>query len=146
MAIERRPSTGEHQRGCLATSNTVTKTRGAVKCNMNISAQRPPTDNAQPSHHRPESHLPMTPTLPMSPTLLALNVDHEDTLTGPVTVIVRTFDRPDLCHNCPGRKCVHDPTFCVVRATENVPEELCGTYVLPQPPVGALEGPSRLRV
>jgi hypothetical protein len=69
--------------------------------------------------------------LSMAPKILGLVVIHEDTLTGPVTDIVRRFDNPDLCHLCPRALCRHRMAgFCVVHVPDYVPDELCPTYSL----------------
>lgn len=50
-------------------------------------------------------------------------------------VIGRQFADPDSCRKCPGRPCHHGGVggFCMVEAPGDIPDELCGAYVLPAP-------------
>ncbi len=65
----------------------------------------------------------------MTPKLVGLVVAHEETCDGPVTIIARQFDRPELCRLCPQMTCSHPSAgFCVVRVPAYVPNEEAASY------------------
>jgi hypothetical protein len=64
---------------------------------------------------------------------VALVVEHVESLDGVVTIIARSFARPELCRLCPRSQCNHPAGgFCVVRVDGYVPDEGCPTFSIAQ--------------
>ena len=75
----------------------------------------------------PESSRPPEPAVKIK----ALRVIHvEEIDDGPLTYIVRSIDRPDLCRFCPRDRCNATGGVCVVEVRGDVPDELCARYVV----------------
>jgi hypothetical protein len=74
----------------------------------------------------------MADVLPIAPKLLGFQAEHYEKRGLPLTVIIRRFDRPDLCHLCPEGFCNHDDGFCRVEAPGHVPKRQCARYAMPK--------------
>lgn len=69
-------------------------------------------------------------TLSMVPVVLEMSVAHEQTESGPVTLIVRTVQEPQRCTMCPRSMCNHGKHFCCVRVPKHLDDSLCSTYTI----------------